>query len=189
MESDAIVDVLSRTVPASGLEAVQSADGMPTIYVALEHLVQACRALRDMPELQFAFLADLLPVDYYPREPRFEIVYLLASLGTAGFGETPKRLRVKVRVPGTQPTAPSVSSVWPAASWSEREAYDLFGIHFTDHPDLRRILMPDDWEGYPLRKDYPVQIKQPVKTYEPLQVSQEQFVANIEATRDRARND
>ena len=189
MESDAIVDVLSRTVPASGLEAVQSADGMPTIYVALEHLVQACRALRDMPELQFVFLADLLPVDYYPREPRFEIVYLLASLGTAGFGETPKRLRVKVRVPGTQPTVPSVSSVWPAASWSEREAYDLFGIHFTDHPDLRRILMPDDWEGYPLRKDYPVQIKQPVKTYEPLQVSQEQFVANIEATRDRARND
>ena len=189
MESDAIVDVLSRTVPASGLEAVQSADGMPTIYVGLDHLVQACRALRDVPELQFAFLADLLPVDYYPREPRFEIVYLLASLGTAGFGETPKRLRVKVRVPGTQPTVPSVSSVWPAASWSEREAYDLFGIHFTDHPDLRRILMPDDWEGYPLRKDYPVQIKQPVKTYEPLQVSQEQFVANIEATRDRARND
>jgi NADH-quinone oxidoreductase subunit C len=187
MESDAIVDVLSRTVPASGLEAVQSADGMPTIYVALDHLVQACRALRDVPELQFAFLADLLPVDYYPREPRFEIVYLLASLGTAGFGETPKRLRVKVRVPGTQPTVPSVSSVWPAASWSEREAYDLFGIHFTDHPDLRRILMPDDWEGYPLRKDYPVQIKQPVKTYEPLQVSEEEFIANIEASRDRSR--
>ena len=189
MESGAIIDVLSRTVPASGLEAVQAADGMPTIYVALDQLVQTCRALRDTAELRFAFLADLLPVDYYPREPRFEIVYLLASLGTAGFGDTPKRLRVKVRVPGTHPTAPSVSGVWPAASWSEREAYDLFGIHFTDHPDLRRILLPDDWEGYPLRKDYPVQIKQPVKTYEPLHVSQEQFVANIEATRARARND
>jgi NADH-quinone oxidoreductase subunit C len=189
MESGAIIDVLSRTVPASRLEAVQAADGMPTIYVALDQLVQTCRALRDTAELRFAFLADLLPVDYYPREPRFEIVYLLASLGTAGFGDTPKRLRVKVRVPGTHPTAPSVSGVWPAASWSEREAYDLFGIHFTDHPDLRRILLPDDWEGYPLRKDYPVQIKQPVKTYEPLQVSQEQFVANIEATRERARND
>ena len=189
MESDAIINVLSSSVPASGLEPVQSADGMPTIYVALDQLVQTCRALRDTPELQFAFLADLLPVDYYPREPRFEIVYLLASLGTAGFGETPKRLRMKVRVPGADPTVPSVSSIWPAAGWSEREAYDLFGIHFTDHPDLRRILMPEDWEGYPLRKDYPVQIKQPVKTYEPLQVSQEQFVANIEATRDRARND
>jgi NADH-quinone oxidoreductase subunit C len=189
MESDAIIEKLSGTVSAAGLEPVASADGMPTIYVPLEQLVETCRALRDTPELRFAFLADLLPVDYLPREPRFEIVYLLASLGTSGFGETPKRLRVKVRVPGANPTVPSVSSVWPAAGWSEREAYDLFGIHFTDHPDLRRILMPEDWEGYPLRKDYPVQIKQPVKTYEPLQVSQEQFVANIEATRERARSD
>ena len=189
MESDAIINVLTRMVPASGLESVASADGMPTIYVALDQLVVTCRALRDTPELRFAFMADLLPVDYFPREPRFEIVYLLASLGAAGFGETAKRLRVKVRVPGANPAAPSVSSIWPAAAWSEREAFDLFGIHFPDHPDLRRILLPDDWEGYPLRKDYPVQIKQPVKTYEPLQVSQEQFVANIEATRDRARSD
>ena len=115
METDAIIDVLSRTVPASGLESVASGDGMPTIYVALEQLVHTCHALRDTPELRFAFLADLLPVDYFPREPRFEMVYLLASLGTAGFGETPKRLRVKVRVPGTNPTVPSVSSIWPAA--------------------------------------------------------------------------
>jgi len=189
MDCAAIIDVLSRAVPAAGLEAVASADGMPTMYVSREQLVDTCRALRDTQELGFAFLADLLPVDYLPREPRFEIVYLLASLGVAGFGDTPKRLRVKVRVPGTDATVPSVSGVWPAASWSEREAYDLFGIHFSGHPDLRRILLPDDWEGFPLRKDYPVQIKQPVKTYEPLQVSQEQFVANIEATRDRARNE
>jgi len=188
MDSTAIIDVLSRTVPAAGLESVQAGDGMPTIYVALDQLVDTCRALRDTPELRFAFLADLLPVDYYPREPRFEIVYLLASLGVAGFGETPKRLRVKVRVPADA-VVPSVSSVWPAANWSEREAYDLFGINFSDHPDMRRILMPEDWEGFPLRKDYPVQIKQPVKVYEPLQVSQEQFVANIQATRDRARKD
>ena len=189
MDGSAIIEALSRTVPAAGLEAVQSANGMPTIYVAREQLVATCRALRDEPPLRFAFLADLLPVDYLPREPRFEIVYLMASLGIPPFGDTPKRLRVKVRVPGGDPVVPSVSSVWPAAAWSEREAYDLFGIHFTDHPDLRRILMPEDWEGFPLRKDYPVQINQRVKTYEPLQVSQEQFVANIEATRDRARND
>jgi len=189
MDATAIIGVLSRTVPPAGLEPVQSADGMPTIYVAREHLVDTCRALRDTPELRFAFLVDLLPVDYLPREPRFEIVYLMASLGMSGFGDTPKRLRVKVRVPGHEPTLPSVSSVWPAANWSEREAYDLFGIHFSDHPDLRRILMPDDWEGFPLRKDYPVQITLPVKTYEPLQVSQEQFVASIEATRERARKD
>jgi NADH-quinone oxidoreductase subunit C len=189
MDGSAIIEALSRTVPAAGLEAVPSADGMPTIYVAREQLVATCLALRDEPQLRFAFLADLLPVDYLPREPRFEIVYLMASLGIPPFGDTPKRLRVKVRVPGGDPVAPSVSSVWPAAAWSEREAYDLFGLHFTDHPDLRRILMPEDWEGFPLRKDYPVQINQRVKTYEPLQVSQEQFVANLEATRERARND
>jgi NADH-quinone oxidoreductase subunit C len=190
MDSTAIIGVLSRAVPAAGLEAIQSADGMPTIAVAREQLVETCRALRDTPELGFAFLADLLPIDYLPRVPRFEITYLLASLGIPGYGATAKRLRLKVRVPGGEDTlVPSVTSVWPAAGWSEREAYDLFGIHFSDHPDLRRILMPEDWEGFPLRKDYPVQIKQPVKTYEPLQVSQEQFVANIEATRERARKD
>ena len=188
MESTAIIEVLSRTVPAAGLESVQAGDGMPTIYVALDQLLPTCRALRDAPELQFAFFADLVPVDYYPREPRFELVYLLASLGVAGFGDAPRRLRIKVRVPADA-MVPSISSVWPAANWSEREAYDFFGINFRDHPDMRRILMPDDWEGYPLRKDYPVQIKQPVKVYEPLQVSQEQFVASIEATRERARKD
>jgi NADH-quinone oxidoreductase subunit C len=189
MEATAVIEALSRAVPGVGFEAVAAGDGMPTIYVPREALVETCRALRDTPELGYAFLADLLPVDYLPREPRFEIVYLLASLGVAGFGNTPKRLRLKVRVPGSDASVPSVSGVWPAAAWSEREAYDLFGIHVTDHPDLRRILMPEDWEGFPLRKDYPVQIKQAVKTYEPLQVSQEQFVANIEATRERARED
>jgi NADH-quinone oxidoreductase subunit C len=186
MDSAAIIEVLSRTVPAARLEAVQAGDGMPTMYVPLDQLVDACRALRDAPELRFALLADLLPVDYYPREPRFEMVYLLASLGVAGFGDAPKRLRLKVRVP-VDAVVPSLAGIWPAAAWSEREAYDLFGIGFSGHPDLRRILMPDDWEGYPQRKDYPVQIKAPVKTYEPLQVSEEQFVANVQATRDRAR--
>jgi NADH-quinone oxidoreductase subunit C len=189
MEATAVIEALSRAVPGVGFDAVGAGDGMPTIYVPREAVVETCRALRDTPELGYAFLADLLPVDYLPREPRFEIVYLLASLGVAGFGNTPKRLRLKVRVPGSDASVPSVSGVWPAAAWSEREAYDLFGIHVTDHPDLRRILMPEDWEGFPLRKDYPVQIKQAVKTYEPLQVSQEQFVANIEATRERARED
>jgi NADH-quinone oxidoreductase subunit C len=185
-----ILEILSRAVPQVRLESVEAGDGMPTIYVPLEHLVETCFALRDTPELRFALLVDLLPVDYLPREPRFEIVYLMASLGMAGFGLTARRLRVKVRVPGgDEVLVPSVSSVWPAAGWSEREAYDLFGIHFSGHPDMRRILMPDDWEGHPLRKDYPVQIKMAVKTYEPLQVSQEQFVANIEADRERARND
>jgi NADH-quinone oxidoreductase subunit C len=189
-DAGSIVEILSRAVPAVTFESVDTGDGMPTIYVPMERLVETCLALRDTPELRFALLVDLLPVDYLPREPRFEIVYLMASLGMGGFGVTPRRLRVKVRVPGAHGVlVPSVSGVWPAAAWSEREAYDLFGIHFSGHPDLRRILMPDDWDGYPLRKDYPVQIKMPVKTYEPLQVTQEQFVANIQATRDRARDD
>lgn len=189
-DADFIVETLSRAVPGASFERVETGDGMPTIYVPLEHLIPTATALRDTPELRFAFLVDLLPVDYLPREPRFEIVYLLASLGVAGFGQTARRLRVKVRVPGgDEVLVPSVSGIWPAAGWAEREAFDLFGIHFSGNPDMRRILMPEDWDGHPLRKDYPVQIKMPVKTYEPLQVTAEQFVANIEATRDRARND
>lgn len=184
-----MLDLLKRSVPDGAFEEVPAADGMPTIYVEREHLVETMRALRDVPELRFALLADVTAADYHPREPRFEVIYLLASLGVAGFGDTPKRLRVKVRVPGDHSHLPSVAEVWPAANWAEREVYDLFGVHFDNHPDLRRVLMPEDWEGFPLRKDYPVQIKQPVKTYEPLQVSAEQFVANIEASRNRARKD
>lgn len=188
MDSTAIIEALSRTVPANSLEAADAGDGMPTIYVAREQLVDACRALRDTPELRFALLADILAVDYYPREPRFELIYLLASLGVGGFGETARRLRVKVRVPGGEPPfAPSVSTIWAAANWAEREAFDFYGIHFDQHPNLSRLLMPDDWEGFPMRKDYPVQIKEPVKTYAALQVSEEQFVASIEQAREPTR--
>jgi NADH-quinone oxidoreductase subunit C len=177
-----IVENLKALTRAAGVEPVESADGMPTIYVAAGQLVETCRALRDTPELRFAVLLDMIPVDLFPREPRFEMTYLLVSPGS-GFGAAPQRLRVKVRVPGADPRLPSVSTVWTAANWAEREAYDFYGITFDGHPDLRRILMPEDWEGYPMRKDYPVQIKEPVKTYEPLQVTEEEFVANIENAR------
>jgi NADH-quinone oxidoreductase subunit C len=181
------IEALGRAIPVDGIESVEARDGMPTIVVPRERLVDVSLALRDTPDLRFAFLSDITAVDYLPRDPRFELIYLLASLGVAGFGDSPKRLRMKVRVPDSDPRVATVSGVWPAANWAEREVYDFFGIHFEDHPDLRRVLMPEDWEGYPLRKDYPVQINQPVKTYEPLQVSEEQFVANIQAARDRAR--
>lgn len=182
-------DLLRQKLPEGAFEEVSSPDGMPTIYVPRERLTEVARALRDGPELGFALLADITAADYHPREPRFEVIYLLASLGVEGFGDVARRLRMKVRVPGEHSHLPTVSDVWPAANWAEREVYDLFGVHFDDHPDLRRLLMPEDWEGFPLRKDYPVQIKQAVKTHEPLQLSAEQFVANIEANRDRARKD
>ena len=165
-----------------GLEEVSSADGMPTAYVAVDQVAEAGRTLRDAG---FSVLIDAAPVDLFPREPRFEISYLLLNPGDGATGAA--RLRLKVRVDGQNPRVPTLSGVWAAANWAEREAFDLYGIQFDGHPDLRRILLPDDWDGYPMRKDYPVQIKAPVKTYEPLQVSQEEFVANLEAARDRGR--
>jgi NADH-quinone oxidoreductase subunit C len=160
------------------LEEVASADGMPTAYVAGGQLADAGRALRDAG---FSILVDLVPVDLFPRKPRFEISYLLLNPGS---GTDASRLRLKVRVAGEDPRLPTLSGVWAAANWAEREAFDFYGIQFDGHPDLRRILMPEDWEGYPMRKDYPGQIKAPVKTYEPLQVTQEEFVANLEAARE-----
>jgi NADH-quinone oxidoreductase subunit C len=163
----------------SALQEVASADGMPTASVPREHLVEAAQVLRDSG---FSVLLDLIPVDRYPTEPRFEISYLLLNPG--GDGHQPARLRLKVAVPGSDPAVPTLSQVWASVNWAEREAFDLFGIRIDGHPDLRRILMPDDWDGHPMRKDYPVQIKMPVKTYEPLQLTPEEFVANIQAARD-----
>lgn len=183
-----MTELLQKHLPTGSFESVSAADGMPTVYVPRERLVETMRALRDTPELRFAFLADITAVDYIPREPRYEVVYLLASLGSGGiFGDTPRRLRVKVRVSGTDPSVPTLINLWLAANWAERELWDMFGIRVDGHPDLRRLLMPEDWDGHPGRRDYPVQIKQPVKIYHPLQVSEEEFVANIQASRDRSK--
>ncbi|HEX2342221.1 MAG TPA: NADH-quinone oxidoreductase subunit C [Vicinamibacterales bacterium] len=179
MNTQALLDVIRLAVPGN-VEPGQSTD-QPTIFVAREALLPVSVALREHPNLHFEFLADITAVDWYPREPRFEVVYILASIDTAAR----KRLRMKVRVPGQDPHVPSIASVWPSAGWAEREVFDLFGIIFDGHQDLRRILMPEDWEGYPLRKDYPVQIRMAPKTQEPLQLSPEQFAANIRADRER----
>lgn len=101
-------------------------------------------------ELGFRMFVDLCAVDYLRRDPRFEVVIVLLSLDPS------IRLRIRVPVPGTDPAVPSITLVYPGANFYEREAYDLFGIDFLGHPDLSRILMPDDWEGHPLRKDYAV---------------------------------
>jgi NADH-quinone oxidoreductase subunit C len=177
MDAAAVIAALTPLVPGSALEAGDSAD-MPTIHVPAATLVATCRALRDTPALAFDFLADVIGVDYLPREPRYDVVYHLASL------QHRTRLRVKVRVPDGG-SVPTVHRVWPAANWHEREVWDMFGIFIEDHPDLRRILMPEDWEGHPQRKDYPVQIRKVPQTYAALEVTEQEFRQNLE--RDRAR--
>jgi NADH-quinone oxidoreductase subunit C len=112
--------------------------------------VDICRYCRDTKGLEYNFLSDVSGVDYYPQEPRFGLAYHLYSMIYN------RSLRLKIYLPEGEPTALSITSVYPAANWQEREYYDLLGIIFTDHPDLRRILLPDDWNGYPLRKDYPL---------------------------------
>jgi NADH-quinone oxidoreductase subunit C len=181
MTSSEIVDVLTPLVPGASFEAVPSVD-FATIYVPREHLVATCQALVDTPALGFAVILEITAADYLHHVParpsRFEVVYHLLSVSMR------QRVRLKVRV-GLNETVPTVQHVWPGAGWPEREVWDMFGIVFDGHPDLRRLLMPEDWEGHPARKDYPVQIHKATQTYEPLQVSEQEFRANIE--RDRVK--
>jgi NADH-quinone oxidoreductase subunit C len=177
MDVAALLATLQERVPGARLETVPSVDAHPTLVVSRDELPLVARARRDHPDLDFDFLAELTAVDFWPREPRFELVYILVSIGQRA------RLRMKVRLSADDAHVSTVSAVWPAANWLEREVWDLFGVVFDGHPDPRRLLMPEDWEGYPLRKDYPVQIKMPARTTEPLQVTEEQFRANVEKDR------
>ena len=180
MNAASIIDTLTPLVPGAAYEAGNSVD-FATIYVPAGSLVETCRALRDTPSLRFNVLIEVTAADYLPREPRFEVVYHLLSIPHR------QRLRLKVRAASSEidGVIPTVQSVWPAAGWPEREVWDMFGIVFAGHTDLRRLLMPEDWEGHPARKDYPVQIRKAAQTYEPLEVSEDEFKANIE--RDRLR--
>ncbi len=180
MDANAVAEALRRAVPAAEIQIAPAID-MPALIVDRDAWHDVARVLRDDPSLRFQFLSDVIGADYLPRAPRFEVVYLLVSLGVQGLGPAPAqaRLRVRVPLPGDDPRIATVSDLWPSAGWAEREVFDLFGITFDRHPDLRRVLMPEDWEGHPLRKDYPVQIKRTVKMYEPLQLSPEEFAANI----------
>ena len=185
-----IAETLQRALPGVAIESWDAAD-QPVVVVPPGALVDACRVLRDTPELNFSFLAELTAADYWPKEPRFEVVYHLASIGVQdwprpGMTGTARRLRLKVRVSGDAAELPTIHGIWPNADWYEREVYDLFGVVFAGHPDLRRILMPEDWEGFPARKDYPVQVKVPVTFSSPTQVTEEEFVRNIEAHRVHA---
>ena len=115
-----------------------------------------CKFLRNKPELRYDLLVDLTGVDYIGREQRFEVVYHFFSM------KKNHRLRLKVRLEAADPVAPSLTGLWPVADWFEREVWDMFGIRFKGHPDLRRILMYEEFEGHPLRKDYPYNKRQPL---------------------------
>jgi NADH-quinone oxidoreductase subunit C len=177
MDSSALVRALEDAVPFVRFQAAPAVDLQTTVYVERDDLLSVARGLRDHPALRFTLLADLTAIDFHPRDPRFEIVYLLVSI------EHRLRLRLKVRLVNVDARIASVTDVWPAANWLEREVWDLFGVVFDGHPDPRRLLMPEDWEGFPLRKDYPVQIRMTPRTTEALQVTPEEFRANVE--RDR----
>ncbi len=150
LKSHPAVARLDAWNPSSIAEIKFDRDEM-TIYLERANLREACALLRDDSGCAFNFLSDITCVDWFPAEPRFEVIYHLLSIPKK------ERVRLKVRLDSTTPTVESVTSVWPAANFFEREVFDLFGIRFTGHPYLRRLMMPEDWEGHPLRKDYPVE--------------------------------
>jgi NADH-quinone oxidoreductase subunit C len=123
------------------------ARGEVTLIVERDDLVETLRALRDDPELDLSFLSCVTATDWPKADPRFWVIYQLRSIATAS------ALRVKVGLPGEDARLPTVTGLFPTANWQEREVWDLYGIVFDGHPDLTRILLPDGWEGHPLRKD------------------------------------
>ena len=132
------------------VQEVSEFRGETTVNVAKAAIAEVCRFLRDDAALDYNVLTDLAAVDYSPEEPRFGVSYILFSMSKMA------RLRLKVLVPEEDPEVPTVTNIYINADWYEREAWDMMGIKFAGHPDLRRLLMPADWEGHPHRKDYPL---------------------------------
>lgn len=122
-----------------------------SIYMERTALREACTRLKNDPALQYDSLSDVTCVDWTPLTPRFEVIYHLFSTVTK------KRVRLKVRLPEADASVDSLTPIWPGADFFEREVFDLFGVRFDEHPNLKRIMMPDNWEGHPLRRDYPVE--------------------------------
>jgi NADH-quinone oxidoreductase subunit C len=146
--SSPLLDDLQKRFPGAISEAVIFRN-MPSLNVAKEHLLAFCQFLKSPDGGAYILLTDETAADYPKREKRFDIVYHLYSF------ERNNRLRLRVQV-GAGETVPSVTSVWPTANWLEREIYDMFGVVYEGHPDLKRILLPDEWVGHPLRKDYDI---------------------------------
>jgi NADH-quinone oxidoreductase subunit C len=146
----AFITTLQNTL-AGSVTLVSYYLGDWTIVVPVARSIEVVRHLRDAPDALFDFCSDVTAIDWPPRkEARFDVLYCLYSTRHR------HRVRVKLKV-GEHEPVPSVTGVWPAADWLEREVYDMFGVNFTGHPDRRRILMPEDWQGFPQRKDYPLE--------------------------------
>lgn len=148
--ANVVVDRL-RSWSANAISEVIEFRGETTVVVARKVLRSVAERCREDEALQFNLLSDATCVDRFPMEPRFELNYHLVSIPLL------RKVRLRVRLSGDDAVVDSLVPVWPGANWLEREIFDLFGIRFTGHPDLRRILLPEDWEGYPLRRDYPVE--------------------------------
>jgi NADH-quinone oxidoreductase subunit C len=146
--SNPLLDELQKRFPGAIREALIFRN-MPSLNVAKEHLVAICQFLKGAEGGAYTLLTDETAADYPKREKRFDVVYHLYSF------EKNNRLRLRVQV-GANEKVPSVTGVWPTANWLEREIYDMYGVAYEGHPDLKRILMPDDWVGHPLRKDYDI---------------------------------
>ena len=153
---------LARVEQADGERLPRGNDGIPAARVEVSALIGLMEALRDGPGLPFDMLIDVCSVDEYEASPRFDVIYHLRSLATGNM------VRIKCFAEGDPPTVPSVTGVYPTADWHEREAYDMMGILFEGHPDLKRILMPIEYEGYPLRKDFPLEGIEPDRLYKRL---------------------
>jgi len=149
VEEDIAVRKLRAALPDAVLD-VSDFRGQLSIVVVAERIVDVCTLLKTDRELQFDQLLDVTAVDHLSREPRYDVVYHLLS------HPRKTRVRLKAPVPDGDPRLPSVTGVWRAANFAEREVFDLFGIRFDGHPNLRRILLPEHWEGHPLRQDHPV---------------------------------
>ncbi len=148
-EINLAVKKLQEKFPASVSEVKTFRDEV-NVIVQKKDILDICKFLYSDSDLQYQMLTDLCGVDFFPESPRFQVVYLLYSM------KNRQRLRLKIKV-GDSESVASVESIWKAANWLEREVYDLFGIPFENHPDLRRILLWDGYEGHPLRKDFPVE--------------------------------
>lgn len=184
MDAASIATTLNALVPGASVEPLAHTD-QPTVAVLPSRWPEVALALRDRADLAFTALVDVVGVDVLPKEPRFEVNYHLVA------PDRPARLRVKVAVAGGDSRVPTVTGVWPSANFLEREVWDLMGVVFDGHPDLRRLLTPEDWEGHPQRKDYPVQVDMAVKTDSALQLTADEFRANLRRDRqireDRSR--